>query len=182
MMDSPHEDDMYILDSLVRELIEEEVDHMALAKTLCIVDPYLLPVEPMTEERLKAMLEKLYWYWLEIDDLAPRIAQLESLRTMTPAQLKALQWFDECFDCGRRAWFQGEDFYVSNELWHQACVAEPVMKDDRGMLCVGCFERRIERLLCRDDFGIGMLHNRELERTSARLRDRMTRLVAGTAE
>jgi hypothetical protein len=26
MMDSPREDDMYILDSLVRELIEEEVD------------------------------------------------------------------------------------------------------------------------------------------------------------
>lgn len=162
-MDSPDEDEMYELDSLVRQMIEEDFDHMALAKTLAVVDQYLLPVEPMTSERIEAMLEKLYWYWIEIDDLRPRIEELEALRTMTPAELKALRWFDECFDCGRRAWFQGEDFYVSNKLWHQACVAEPVMKDDEGMLCVGCFERRIGRQLCRDDFGIGMLDNPALD-------------------
>jgi hypothetical protein len=51
------------------------------------------------------------------------------------------------------------------------------MKDDEGMLCVGCFERRICRQLCRDDFGIGMLDNPALDdrAMSARLRERMTR-------
>lgn len=173
-MDSPHEDDMFELDSLVREMIEEDIDHMALAKTLAVVDEHLLPVRLMTEERLEAMLADLYWYWLERDDrfLALCIKELEALRTMTPAQLKALQWYDECADCGRRAWCQGEDFYVPNELWHQACVAEPVMKDDGGILCVSCFERRIGRLLCRDDLRV---RDSSVPNLSARLRERMGR-------
>ena len=166
------------LELLVRELIDDNVDHVALAKTLVIVDRYLLPPQPMSEQLVEAMLEKLFWYWVKIDDLTDYRNELEALRTMTPAEMAALQWFDQCHDCGDRAWVQlHEDYMVRQDIWHQACVVEPVMKNGEGMLCVGCIEQRLGRQLCRDDFGGDVPCNVDQYRGqgSERLLDRMTR-------
>jgi len=50
----------------------------------------------------------------------------------------------ECFSCGVDAFQLGEDFYVRDELWRDYGV--------EGMLCIGCFERRLGRELIRADF------------------------------
>jgi hypothetical protein len=76
--------------------------------------------------------------------------------------------------CGERAWTQlCEDYIVRDDVWHQACMAEPVMKDDCGLLCVGCIEQRLGRHLCRDDFTSCPLNAEGGQ--SARLLERMTR-------
>lgn len=158
---------------LVTELIEDGIDRVALAKTLAIVDPFLLPPQPMTQQQLAAMLEKLEDYWYECSDLTDVRNELEALRTMSPAELDALQWFDQCHDCGGRAWTQlHEDYIVRDDVWHQACIAEPVMKNDEGKLCVGCIEQRLGRRLRRADFMSNVPLNVEGWQ-SERLRDRM---------
>jgi hypothetical protein len=158
MSDSPyrqhHGQHMDELESLVRELIENDFDRVALAKTLSIVDEYLFSAPPMSKQVLEAMLQKLFYYWVEIDDLTEYRDELAALRTMSPAELKALQWFDQCHDCGDRAYVQlHEEYFLPNEVWHQACAAAPVMENDEGKLCVGCLEKRLGRQLCPDDFG-----------------------------
>lgn len=161
------------LQQLVRELIEDGIDRIALAKTLAIVDSFLLQPQPMTERQLEAMLEKLEDFWYECSDLTDTRNELEALRTMSPAELNALRWFDQCHDCGGRAWTQlCEDYNVRDDIWHQACRAEPVMKDDYGLLCVGCIERRLGRQLTSADF-TGVPRREK----SARLLDRITRPV-----
>jgi len=157
------------LSQLVTELIEDGVDHVALAKTLVVADRCLLPPQPMTEQQLEAMLQKLEDYWYECSDLTNISNELQALRTMSPAELTALQWFDQCHDCGERAWIKlHEDYFVPDNIWHQACTAEPVMKDDRGILCIGCIERRLGRRLTDADLSVPSLIE-----ASARLMDRM---------
>jgi hypothetical protein len=150
------------LKQLVSELIEDGIDRVALAKTLAIVDRFLLPPQPMMEQQLEAMLQKLEDYWYECSDLTNISNELQALRTMSPAELTALQWFDQCHDCGGRAWTQlREDYIVHDDIWHQACTAEPVMKDDCGLLCVGCIEQRLGRRLNSADFEAGVPLNVE---------------------
>ena len=79
---------------LVTELIEDGVDHVALAKTLVVADRCLLPPQPMTEQQLEAMLHKLEDDRAECSDLTNISNELQALRTMSPAELTALQWFD----------------------------------------------------------------------------------------
>lgn len=57
-----------------------------------------------------------------------------------------------CRDCGLDAWMfeedgrvVHEDFYVHDELWDDVCP-------EGGLLCIGCFERRLGRQLRRTDF------------------------------
>jgi hypothetical protein len=163
------------LPSMVRELVKSGFDRVALAKTLVIVDEYLIPGQPMSEQVLDAMLERLFWYWVEVEDLTDRRDELKALRAMTPAELKALQWYDQCHDCGDRAWAQlRENYMVHREVWHQACIAEPVMKDDCGKLCIRCIERRLGRRLNYTDFGLDAPSNTEVDpRTSGRLLERL---------
>jgi len=176
MSDSSHASMMGELELLVRELIEHNIDRVALAKTLAIVDKFLLPPQPMTPQRFEAMLEKLFRYWIEIDDLTDYRNELEALQTMTPAELSAVRWYDQCFDCGERAWSKlHEDFMVLDDLWYRACMAEPPMEDGGGLLCIACIERRLGRQLCRDDFKSGLLCNEDSQKKSARLMDRMMR-------
>lgn len=54
----------------------------------------------------------------------------------------------ECFSCGVDTFALGEDFYVEDDLWRQYGV--------EGMLCIGCFEKRLGREMVRADFkGVG---------------------------
>jgi hypothetical protein len=162
------------LQQLVSELIEDGIDRIALAKTLAIVDRFLLSPQPMTEQQLEAMLQKLEDYWYECNDLTETRNELEALRTMSPAELNALQWYDQCHDCGGRAWRQlREDYIVHDDIWHQACTAKPVMKDDCGLLCVGCIEQRLGRRLNSTDFKVCVPLNVGPGK-SVRLLDRMS--------
>lgn len=78
----------------------------------------------------------------------------------------------ECFTCGVDAFALGEDFYVQDELWRTYGV--------EGMLCIGCFEKRLGRELTRGDFKGGGGPD-EIEkhfprvRASERYRDRWSR-------
>jgi hypothetical protein len=174
-------DDTDELESLVRELIDEGIDHVALAKTLVVVDQFLLlPPLTMSEPKLETMLDKLFWYWVECSDLTDDFNKLEALRAMSPAEMAALKWFDECNDCGERSWVQlHEDYIVHDEIWHQACTTEPVMKNDCGLLCVGCIERRLGRRLHSADFeggvpcnDVGLDGGKTSLRLLARMQDR----------
>ncbi len=50
-----------------------------------------------------------------------------------------------CYDCGCMPWDMGEDFYVNDKLWKK------IMPLD-GIVCVGCFEKRLGRQLTLKDF------------------------------
>jgi hypothetical protein len=56
------------LQQLVLELIEDDVDCVALAKTLVSVDRYLLLGRLMTEQVLEVMFEQLEDFWCECSD------------------------------------------------------------------------------------------------------------------
>jgi hypothetical protein len=129
------------LQDLVRELIDGGIDRIALNKTLCIL---------RADSDVSAEMERLYNYWTELSDrrLVELMQHLQALPTMSPAELDALQWFDECGDCRARAWVDlKEDFYVHNNIWEQACPADPDI-----MLCVDCIEHRLGRQLTSADF------------------------------
>lgn len=51
-----------------------------------------------------------------------------------------------CYGCDQP---DPEPYMVTDELWAQATRGEPTQ---RGLLCVGCLERRLNRLLRREDF------------------------------
>ena len=51
-----------------------------------------------------------------------------------------------CIDCGIDTDQIEEQYMVHDDLWRAGNPAE------RGMLCVGCFEKRLGRPLRREDF------------------------------
>jgi len=86
-----------------------------------------------------------------------------------------------CHDCSqltipyeRRR--RSEYYMIHDVLWRQACAAAPALNSE-GMLCVGCLERRLGRMLTFSDFTYCPL-NRAISKDkaqSARLRDRYAR-------
>jgi hypothetical protein len=152
------------LECLVRELIEDGVDRIALNKMLGILHADEDPLEEM--ERLV----NFWWETTSADDplsyCKELISKLRSLTTMSPTELDAVRWFDECLDCRARTHVDlHESYRVLDHVW---CQAVP---DGKGRLCVGCLEERLGRRLTRDDFD----HPDWLRNgISARLKDRVT--------
>jgi hypothetical protein len=60
-----------------------------------------------------------------------------------------------CIDCGIDTEQIEEHYMVHDNLW---CTGNPA---ERGMLCIGCFEKRLGRRLCREDFRPYMISNVE---------------------
>lgn len=58
--------------------------------------------------------------------------------------MKALPGFN-CKDCSRNTFAMKEYYMVIAPVWKQA-------KGGRGLLCIGCLEKRIARKLQGDDF------------------------------
>ena len=76
---------------------------------------------------------------------------------------------DRCLDCGNRTAFnrKGWEYYmVHNVLWAKT---NPLID---GMLCIGCLESRIGRILTSDDFTNAPL-NQPSRRNSTRLASRL---------
>ena len=87
-----------------------------------------------------------------------QIAQLAELRTVNPLvvgsspTLGAMNIIqpnnnDYCLDCKVDTLLIGEYYMVHDHVWFQTGLS----KTD-GMLCVGCLENRIKRLLSKKDF------------------------------
>jgi hypothetical protein len=76
----------------------------------------------------------------------------------------------ECMDCGVDTTVATEVYMVHDELWRS------VVPEEAGMLCVGCFEKRLGRKLCRNDFRPYTIRAvEEWMPASERLKDRVTR-------
>lgn len=71
----------------------------------------------------------------------------------------------DCVDCGVHTGKIGEYYMVKNTLWHEHGV-------ERGMLCIGCLENRMQRSLTKGDFTKCALNT--VNRKSARLVNRLT--------
>jgi hypothetical protein len=74
-----------------------------------------------------------------------------------------------CIDCGVCTNCNGEYYMVNDEVW---LGANP---KGRGMLCIGCLEDRLGRLLTKDDFnGDAPVNSMWLTVGSTRLKNRLT--------
>ena len=80
----------------------------------------------------------------------------------------------KCIDCAACTNCNGEYYMVHDEVWE---TANPKRK---GMLCVGCLELRLNRLLTKDDFTDAPVNSIWLQVGSTRLKNRLT-LEAATA-
>jgi hypothetical protein len=77
-----------------------------------------------------------------------------------------------CVDCDFDT-FNGEDYFVQDAIWKAASEASPRLPGGRGVLCIGCLERRLGRELTRADFVIDNPLNQD--GLSDRMRDRLAR-------
>lgn len=74
-----------------------------------------------------------------------------------------------CIDCGMDTCEFDEFYMVNKQVWRTAIPAAP----HKGMLCIGCLEKRLGRELDHDDFRWCALNLRNLITGSERLRSRM---------
>lgn len=79
-----------------------------------------------------------------------------------------------CMDCGVCTNCNGEYYMVHDEVWYSAITA----MDKRHMLCIGCLEQRLGRLLTKDDFIDAPVNEIWLEVGSTRLKDRLQKVAA----
>jgi len=61
-----------------------------------------------------------------------------------------------CTDCKNSPWDDGEDFYVKDALWESTI---PKYKRNK-VICIGCFEKRLGRILTQKDFKSWFLKNK----------------------
>jgi hypothetical protein len=73
-----------------------------------------------------------------------------------------------CLDCGVDTGKIGEFYFIKTELWLK------VVGTTKGMLCIGCLEKRMERRLCKTDFTSATINNPRFVPKSQRLMDRLT--------
>lgn len=78
---------------------------------------------------------------------------------------KSTRWL--CVDCTRDT--HGEHYFVKNSVWQgEAGMGE------RGMLCIGCLETRIQRTLTRSDFTNAHINDPRRNLMTMRLQSRIT--------
>jgi hypothetical protein len=78
-------------------------------------------------------------------------------------------WMFYCEDCGECTCCIGEYYMVEDEVWYSAITA----RSKPDMLCVGCVELRIGRLLTKDDFSDAPLNSLPYWERSERLKTRL---------
>lgn len=78
-------------------------------------------------------------------------------------------WMFYCEDCGECTNCIGEYFMVDDEVWYSAITA----RSKPDMLCIGCVELRIGRLLTKDDFSDAPLNSLPYWERSERLKTRL---------
>lgn len=73
-----------------------------------------------------------------------------------------------CLDCGVDTGKIGEFYFIKTELWLKIVGAI------KGMLCIGCLEKRLGRMLCKRDFTDATINNPRFVSKSQRLMSRLT--------
>jgi hypothetical protein len=79
-----------------------------------------------------------------------------------------------CMDCGVCTNCNSEYYMVHDEVWYSVITA----MDKGHMLCIGCLEARLGRLLTKDDFTDAPVNDMWLEVGSTRLKDRLQKIAA----
>jgi hypothetical protein len=82
----------------------------------------------------------------------------------------------DCADCGletlpRKG--KSELYMIDDDLWNIARHVDPVRRSE-VLLCVGCVERRLGRMLDRNDFDMDLPINDLKNRHTPRLMERLT--------
>ena len=72
-----------------------------------------------------------------------------------------------CVDCKVDTGKIGEHYFIRTDLWLKA------MRTIRGMLCIGCLEKRLGRELRKSDFTDAFINSPEFEPKSQRLMERL---------
>lgn len=72
-----------------------------------------------------------------------------------------------CLDCGDNTSQMKEHYFVKTEVWFSAHASEC------GMLCVGCIEKRLGRVLVSSDFTAAHINDPRRNAMSDRLRSRI---------
>lgn len=83
------------------------------------------------------------------------------------ARQRAIHESFNCLDCGDNTSDIHEYYTVHDEVW---LTAHP---DDEGMLCIGCLENRLGRVLTPDDFPEYPINTTGFFNKSDRLRERL---------
>lgn len=73
----------------------------------------------------------------------------------------------KCLDCDVDTGKIGEHYFVHDHIWFS------VVNSQKGMLCVGCIEKRLGRKLNKNDFPKVIINNPKFESKSSRLMDRI---------
>ena len=75
----------------------------------------------------------------------------------------------KCYDCGVCTDCSAEYYMVEDEVWSLAGNG----KRTPGILCIGCLEQRLDRLLTKDDFAPVPLNEMPFWPRSERLKSRL---------
>ena len=76
-----------------------------------------------------------------------------------------------CLDCSMCTNCNYEYYMVTDQVWLEA------NPKDKGMLCIGCLELRLNRLLTKDDFSDCPLNSMNEIVGSTRIRTRLTNIA-----
>jgi hypothetical protein len=83
--------------------------------------------------------------------------------------------YGACVDCEFDT-FAGREYYTVNDtVWEAASKASPPLPGGRGLLCIGCLERRLGRELTCADFPSDNPLNQRGDSLSDRIRNRLQR-------
>ncbi len=72
-----------------------------------------------------------------------------------------------CLDCKVDTGLAGEHYMLIDKTWLS------VVDSNKGMLCIGCIEKRLGRQLCPDDFNNSYVNNLNFGTRSVRLMSRL---------
>lgn len=77
-----------------------------------------------------------------------------------------------CLDCGLNTLFANEYYMVQHDLWDSVTASTK----GKGMLCVGCLEVRVGRVLVWSDFTDAPINHIYWNSQSERLQERLMRV------
>jgi hypothetical protein len=72
-----------------------------------------------------------------------------------------------CMDCHIDTSKIGEHYFIKTNIWLS------VVKDNKGMLCISCLEKRLKRKLIKNDFTKCYINNPKFSGMSLRLLNRL---------
>lgn len=91
------------------------------------------------------------------------------VQSLTDVECCDALYMFKCYDCGMCTDCSAEYYMVKDDVWYSAVTA----RSKPSILCIGCLERRIDRLLTKDDFSAVPLNEMPFWPRSERLKTRL---------